>query len=88
MSLPEQGARVATSAIDALRNQPILLAVLVLNVIMFVAIAYAVVSNRTAQHEVMKTLLEQNAKATELLSRCIVPRNTSGDDSEARMLPL
>lgn len=70
MSLPEQGARVATSAIDALRAQPIMLAVLMLNVIMFAAIAYAVTSQRSQQHEVMKTMLDQNSRMVELLAKC------------------
>lgn len=59
MSLPEQGAKLATSAIDALKSQPIMLAVLIFNVIIFAAILYAVQSNRSAQHEVMKLVLEK-----------------------------
>lgn len=87
MSLPEQGARVATSAIDALKAQPLMLAVLLLNLLIFLVIFYAVQTNRTAQHEIMKVMLEQNAKAIELLSRCVVPR-TIGDDRELQAIPL
>lgn len=88
MSLPEQGARVATSAIDALKAQPLMLAVLLLNLLIFLVIFYAVQTNRTAQHEIMKVILDQNAKAQELLARCVVPRNTSGDDRELQAIPL
>jgi hypothetical protein len=73
MTLPEQGAKVATGAIDALRSQPLLLGVLLLNLLIFVIIFYAVQTNRAAQHEIAKLLIEQNAKAADLLSRCVVP---------------
>ena len=74
MTLPEQGAKVATGVIDALRSQPMMLAVLLLNGLIFLVIFYAVQTNRTAQHEIMKVMLDQNAKSQELLSRCVVPR--------------
>lgn len=75
MSLPEHGARVATSAIDALRTQPVMLAVLMLNVIMFAAIAYAITSQRSQQHEIMKTMLEQNGRMVELIAKCSPDRS-------------
>jgi hypothetical protein len=73
MTLPEQGAKIATGAIDALRSQPMLLGVLLLNIVIFVIIFYAVQGTRAQTHEILKVMIDQNAKAQELLSRCVVP---------------
>lgn len=65
MSLPEQGAKVASNVIEALRAQPLMLAVIVLNMIIFLAIAYSVREQRKNEHEIIQTLLD----------RCITQRS-------------
>lgn len=66
MSLPQEGAKVATSIIDALRSQPLVLAVIVLNVVIFGAIVFAVRDQRQHEHEVMKTILEKCLKSADI----------------------
>jgi preprotein translocase subunit YajC len=61
MSLPEQGAKVATSVVDAMKSQPMMLAVIVLNAIIITLIYFAITSNRQSQHEIMGKLIEQMA---------------------------
>lgn len=79
MSLPQEGAKVATSIVDAMRAQPLMLAVIVLNAIIITLVYFAITSNRDHQHEIMKALVEQSTKSQELLSRCIVPRAELSD---------
>lgn len=85
MSMPEQGAKVATSVVDAMRTQPIMLAVLVLNAIIFLAIMYAVRDQRANEKEIVKALLDQNAKQVEMISKCTVPQRTSDDLSKSAL---
>jgi hypothetical protein len=75
MSLPEQGAKVATSVVDAMRGQPMMLAVLVLNAVMLLVIFYGVRHTRETEAVMIGKLIEQNAKAQELLAKCVVPRS-------------
>lgn len=58
MSLPEQGAKVATGVVDAMRGQPMLLAVIVLNVVIFAAVVWGVTEQRKDQQELTKMVLE------------------------------
>lgn len=66
MSLPQEGAKVATSIVDALKAQPLVLAVIVLNVIIFGAIVFAVRDQRDHEHTIMKTILEKCLKSAEI----------------------
>jgi len=70
----EEGGKVATSLIDALKSQPATLAMIVLNIIFIGAVLWDVKGARSEAHQVMQTLLDQNKAAQELLSRCIVPK--------------
>lgn len=57
MSLPQEGAKVATSVVDALKSQPMVLAVIVLNIVIFGAIVFAVRDQRAHEHELTKIIL-------------------------------
>ena len=57
--MQEQVARVAGNVVDAMKNQPLVLAVLVLNVIVFGVITYAVTEQRRDTQEIIKTLIER-----------------------------
>lgn len=90
MSLPEQGAKVATGIIDALKSQPALLLLVIFNALVLVIVFYGVQATRTAQNELIKnivtandkfqseitnTLLTQNGRMAEMLSHCIQPED-------------
>lgn len=90
MSLPEQGAKVATGIIDALKSQPALLLLVIFNALVLVIVFYGVQATRTAQNELIRqivttndkfqndmvtTLLAQNGKMADLLSHCILPED-------------
>jgi len=71
--LPEEGGKVAVTAIDAMRSQPLMLAVLILNALIFGFVYFGVREQRTQQADLFKQLLDQNHQMSELLSKCIVP---------------
>jgi hypothetical protein len=73
MSLPEQGAKVATGVVDALRSQPMVLALIVLNAIVLLAVFWSIKDTREKSHELTKINLEQLAKAQDLLAKCVPP---------------
>ena len=62
MSLPEQGAKVASGVVDAMKNQPMVLALLIVNIIVFAVITYSVRDQRHDTQEIIKVLLERCAK--------------------------
>lgn len=59
MSLPEQGAKVAVSVIDALKAQPMMLVLILFNAVIFGAIVYAVQSQRSNEHKIVQLILEK-----------------------------
>jgi hypothetical protein len=65
--------KVAIGVIGALRTQPALLMLILFNALFLGAVFWAVRDQRSYQHEIMKVMLEQNEKAQQLLSRCVVP---------------
>lgn len=69
----EEAGKVAIGVIEALRSQPALLLLILINALFLGVIAWAVRENRSQQHEIMRALVEQSQKAQELLSRCVVP---------------
>ena len=71
--LTEEGGKVISHTVDALKSQPVTLAMILMNVIFVAAIFWGVKGTREQMHEVMKSILEQNTQAQELLSKCIVP---------------
>jgi hypothetical protein len=87
MSLPEQGAKVATSVVDAMKSQPLMLAVIVLNVVIIGLVYLAITANRQQQHIIMEKLVEQNSKAQELLARCVVPGHTERENDDVPLPP-
>jgi hypothetical protein len=75
--ISEEVGNTARSVVEAMRAQPLMLAVIVLNAVIITLVYLAITSNRQAQHEIMKALVEQSTKAQELLSRCVVPKNAN-----------
>jgi len=70
----EEVGKVATGVIDALRTQPMVIALIVLNFIIIGFVYFSVKDRRDQDHKIMSLLLEQQTKAQELLSRCVVPK--------------
>jgi len=75
----EEGGKVATSLIEGLKTSPLVLALIVLNIIFIGMVTWASMNVATARDVIMKQLIEQNAKAQDLLSRCIVPKSELED---------
>jgi hypothetical protein len=71
--LTEEGGKVITHAVDALKSQPVTLAMIIMNVIFVAAIFWGVRGTRDQQHMIMQALLEQHQEAQQLLAKCIVP---------------
>jgi hypothetical protein len=79
--LPEEGAKVATGLIDALKQSPMTLAMVVFNLVFIVIVYYGINQARSASNEMfleirntdsklIAQLTEQQTKTAELLYRC------------------
>ena len=69
----EEGAKVATSVIDALRKEPLSLALVVMNVILlafFFYITYQAVNTRERE---VKMIYENQRHMAEMLTKCVDP---------------
>ena len=83
----EEGAKVATTFIDAMKQNPLVLAVLVFALVAVVFIFLATSEFRAQSKEVMNELLSQHKELTSLLSRCVVPGTPTligGSDAVSR----
>lgn len=69
----EEIGKVVVSIVDSLRSQPLILALILLNVMFITMVFFSVKDNREKYHEMLKVLMEQSSKAQEMLSRCVVP---------------
>jgi len=70
--IDEAGA-TARSVIEGLKSQPALLALVLMNCVIFALIAWSTHTTRVLQADVTKTTLEQQASAQKLLADCIQP---------------
>lgn len=69
----EEGSKVASSLFEAMKAQPMTLAILLFGIAMIVLIYIGTGEWRTQNKEVMAELLSQHKAMVDLLSRCIVP---------------
>ena len=67
----EEGAKVAGGIVDALRQQPLILALIVMNVLIFAAIFYAVQHQRGIESDLTKMRIQQTGEAQKMLASCI-----------------
>lgn len=74
----EETGKVATGIVDAMKNQPMVLALIVLNAIIIFGIYFAVADQRKHQQEIFKLLIANADKAQELLAKCVVPNRAGG----------
>jgi hypothetical protein len=78
----EETGKVATGIVDAMKNQPMVLALIVLNAIIIAGIYFAVTDQRKHQQEIVKMLINTTDKAQDLLAKCIVPGRTAEDGDD------
>jgi hypothetical protein len=68
--ISEQGGKVATGVIDALRSQPLILALVLFNCLVFVIIYMATRDQRAQQAEIIKVMIQNSVRLQELLANC------------------
>jgi hypothetical protein len=66
----EEGGKVATSVIDAMKSQPMTLALIVFQAVFVGAVVYANADTRQLHHEEMIAMLAQQKQMSEWLYRC------------------
>jgi hypothetical protein len=71
----EEAGKVASGVVDALKSQPILLALVMFNAAFIAMVYFAAMDNRQRTGEMVKHLLENQEKMQEMLSRCAPGRS-------------
>jgi hypothetical protein len=67
----EEAGQTARSLIDALKANPMTLALVVFNVIFIGAVYFGTRDQRASQGEIIKMLLENQQKTSEMLQQCV-----------------
>jgi hypothetical protein len=70
----EEAGQTARSFIDALKQQPAVLALIVANIAMLVFMFYALAKAAEFRHTMIDGQLDYQKHVTELLSKCVVPQ--------------
>lgn len=71
--LGEEAGQTARSFIDALKQQPATLALIVANIAMLVFLFYALAKAAEFRESLLKNQFDYQKHVTELLAKCIVP---------------
>lgn len=71
--LSEEAGQTARSFIDALKQQPATLALIVANIAMLVFLFYALAKAAEFRESLLKNQFDYQKYVTELLAKCIVP---------------
>lgn len=71
--LGEEAGQTARSFIDALKQQPATLALIVANIAMLVFLFYALAKAAEFRESLLKNQFDYQKYVTELLAKCIVP---------------
>ena len=74
MSLPEQGAKVATSIVDGIKQQPVCLALLVICAALIGYMFYDKSLEQEGRKILLDRILQEQHSVQELLTRCVVPQ--------------
>jgi hypothetical protein len=67
----EEVGKVATGIVEAMKNQPLMIAVLVLNAMIFYFVFTSISARREQDHKIMTTLLDEHRETTKLLYSCL-----------------
>lgn len=74
----EEGAKIASSLIGNLKDQPVTLALILFNLIFVAAVYFSGLDVRDHQEKLMDQMLEMNNKTQGILLNCIVPPRQGG----------
>jgi hypothetical protein len=66
----EEGAKVATGVVDALKGNPVILAVIVLNLVILGMVAWATKEARESFQKTITLMIEKQDKLAQLLYQC------------------
>jgi hypothetical protein len=70
MGAVEEGGKVATGVVDALKGNPVILAVIVLNLVILGMVAWATKEARESFQKTITLMIEKQDKLAQLLYQC------------------
>jgi uncharacterized protein HemX len=69
----EESGKVAIGIVESLKNQPMVLAIILLNALILGLVFWGIGEQRTEAAAQTRSMLTQIDRAQELLSKCVVP---------------
>ena len=93
----EEGGKVASDVVGALRQQPVILAMVIFNASFIGAVYFGIHEQRQIQNEQMKSFINLIEKQSSSLAQCVMPGNIPGllhkppthdDDGSTNDIPL
>jgi hypothetical protein len=69
--LTEEGAKVASSVIEAMRGQPMMLVLIIFNVLLLLLVYWGTTDQRKHFVDIIKVVSEQNNKTLTMLGSCM-----------------
>src|SRR5215472_10433419 len=89
----EEGGKVATDVVGGLKQQPIILSMVIFNAAFIAAVYFGIHDQRATQNEQFKVMLNLIEKQSQQLAQCVMPGNIPGfrkhdDDSRTNEIPL
>lgn len=83
----EEIGKVAGTALDIVRGQPMILALILFNLLFAILVYLGSKDFRSNQLELMKMMIEVSKESQQLLSQCITPPSDRRGELELWMLP-
>jgi len=77
MGAVEEGGKVATGIIETFKSQPMMLALVLINLALLALLYWTAEKQSSLRSHDVEIMSEQQHKALELLSRCVVPKPQS-----------
>jgi len=81
----EEAGKFANSVAAALGSQPMTLAMIVTNIMLIVFMFYSQNQFYDQRQELSKMWITENSRIMEMLSRCVVPKQTGGLDENSNL---
>jgi hypothetical protein len=72
----EEGAKVATAVVEAVKNQPMTLAMILFNLLFVLLVFLGSKDFRGNQLKLMSMMIELTGKSQEMLGKCIIPQRS------------
>jgi hypothetical protein len=70
MGAVEEGGKVAVSVVDAMKSQPMTLALIVINLVFLAAVGWGTMKAREGFLDTIKVLIEKQDKTAQMLYNC------------------